>query len=51
MSQLNTEEDSLDYKNIRNQHINKNNNKKDYLRNESVTHLEYGSAVRCAPRI
>jgi len=52
MSQLNTEEDSLDYKNNRNQHISKNNNnKKDYLRYESVAHLEYGSAVRCAPRI
>lgn len=53
MSQLNTEEDSLDYINNRNQHISKNNNnnKKDYLRNESVAHLEYGSAVRCAPRI
>lgn len=31
MSQLNTEEDSLDYKNNRNQQISKNNNEKDYL--------------------
>jgi len=53
MSQLNTEEDSLDYKHNKNKHMSKNNKKcfNDFQRYRSDAHLEYGSAVRCAPRI